>query len=202
MKIRRYVMARRLGVVAVVAAAVVATATPPLAVVATSVPEPEPTDSSPPVAMSIEETQTVIDAYVAALVAREDIAPYFSDDVVLELVDVDQRVQGRDEVVDAIVEMHEQTFDATPEVTNLVIGEGTAAAEVSSSALTRVSSPVFRRLAWRSRCPMRSSMMFRMGRSRRCASTGSLPGWWRRLPRRLPRHRPRRSGCDASPAAV
>ena len=130
MKIRRYVMGRRLGVVAVVAAALVATATPPLAVVATSVPEPAPPTSSPPVAMSIEETQTVMDAYLAALVGRDDIAPYFSDDVVLELIDVDQRIEGRDEVVDAIVELHEQTFDASPEVTNLVIGEGTAAAEV------------------------------------------------------------------------
>ena len=129
MKIRRYVMARRLGVVAVVAAAVVATAPPPLGVVATSVPEPSPT-ASPPVAMSIEETQAVMDAYFAALVGREDIAPYFSDDVVLELVDAGQRIEGRDEVVDAIVELHEQTFDARPEVKNLVIGEGTAAAEL------------------------------------------------------------------------
>jgi steroid delta-isomerase-like uncharacterized protein len=80
--------------------------------------------------MSIEETQAAIDAYLAALVAREDIAPYFSDDVVLELVDVGQRVQGRDEVVGAIVELHQQTFDARPELTNLVIGEGTAAAEL------------------------------------------------------------------------
>ena len=83
-----------------------------------------------PSAMSIEETQAVMDAYLAALVAREDIAPYFSDDVAFELVDVGQRVEGRDEVVDAIVELHEQTFDAHPEVTNLVIGEGTAAVEV------------------------------------------------------------------------
>jgi steroid delta-isomerase-like uncharacterized protein len=140
MNTRRYVMARRLGVVAVVAAALVATATPPLGVAATSVPEPAPptspppesapTASPPPVAMSIEETQAVMDAYLAALVAREDIAPYFSDDVFFELVDVDQRVEGRDEVVDAIVVMHQQTFDAHPELTNLVIGEGTAAAEV------------------------------------------------------------------------
>ena len=129
MKIRRYVMARRRGVVAVVAAALVATAAP-LGAVATSVPEPEPTASPAPVAMSIEETQTVIDAYIAALVAREDIAPYFSDDVVFELVDVGQRIEGRDEVVSGIVELHEQTFDARPEVTNVVIGEGTAAAEV------------------------------------------------------------------------
>jgi steroid delta-isomerase-like uncharacterized protein len=140
MKIRRYVMARRLGVVAVVAAALVAPATPPLGVAATSVPEPAPptspppesapTASPPPVAMSIEETQAVMDAYFDALVAREDIAPYFSDDVFFELVDVGQRVEGRDEVVDAIVVMHQQTFDAHPELTNLVIGEGTAAAEV------------------------------------------------------------------------
>jgi len=129
MKIRRYVTVRRLGVVAVVAAAVVATAAP-LGVMATSVPEPEPTASSAPVAMSIDETQAVMDAYVAALVGREDIAPYFSEDVVFELVDVGQRLEGRDEVVAAIVELHEQTFDAIPEVKNAVIGEGTAALEV------------------------------------------------------------------------
>ena len=81
-------------------------------------------------AMSIDETQAVMDAYFAALVGRENIAPYFSDDVAFVLVDVGQRVEGRDEVVDAIVELHEQTFDARPEVTNLVIGEGTAAAEL------------------------------------------------------------------------
>jgi steroid delta-isomerase-like uncharacterized protein len=81
-------------------------------------------------AMSIDETQAVIDAYAAALVAREDIAPYFSDDVILELVDVGQRIEGRDEVVGGIVELHEQTFDARPELTDAVIGEGTAALEL------------------------------------------------------------------------
>ena len=81
MKNRRYVMARRLGVVAVVAAALVATATPPLGVAATSVPEPAPPTSPPP------------------------------------------------ESVGAIVELHEETFDARPELTNLVVGEGMAAVE-------------------------------------------------------------------------
>jgi steroid delta-isomerase-like uncharacterized protein len=83
-----------------------------------------------PIVMSIEETQEVMDAYVAALVAREDIAPYFSDDVVLELVDVGQRIEGRDEVVAGIVELHEQTFDARPELSNAVYGEGSAALEL------------------------------------------------------------------------
>ena len=81
-------------------------------------------------AMTVEETQAVIDAYLDALLARGDIAPYFSDDVVLELVDVGQRIEGRDAVVDAIVALHEQTFDAHPELTHLVVGEGTAAAEL------------------------------------------------------------------------
>jgi hypothetical protein len=50
MRIRRFVTARRRGVVAVVAAGLVATAAP-LEVVATSVPEPAPTASPPPVAV-------------------------------------------------------------------------------------------------------------------------------------------------------
>ena len=40
--------------------------------------------------MSVEETQAAIDAYLTALVAREDIAPFFSEDVMLVLADVDQ----------------------------------------------------------------------------------------------------------------
>ena len=87
------------------------------------------TGTAEPSAMSIDETQAVMDAYLAALVGREDIAPYFSDDAAFELVDVGQRVEGRDAVADAIVELHQQTFDAHPEVTNLVVGEGTAAVE-------------------------------------------------------------------------
>jgi hypothetical protein len=46
MTLRRFEMARRRGVVAVVAAALVATAAPPLGAVATSVPEPAPAASS------------------------------------------------------------------------------------------------------------------------------------------------------------
>jgi hypothetical protein len=68
--------------------------------------------------MNVEETQAVIDAYLSALVAREAIAPFFSDDVVLELMDIGQRIQGRDEVAAAIVELHQRTFDAHPELTN------------------------------------------------------------------------------------
>jgi predicted ester cyclase len=79
--------------------------------------------------MGVEATQAVIDAYLLALVARENLAPFFSDDVVLELMDIGQRIQGRDEVAGAIVELHQQTFDAHPELTNRLVGEGSAAIE-------------------------------------------------------------------------
>src|SRR3954468_6620308 len=82
-----------------------------------------------PGVMSVAETQAVIDAYLTALVAREDIAPFFKDDVVLELVDVGQRIQGRDEVAGVIEGWQQQSFDARPELTNLIVGEGTAAIE-------------------------------------------------------------------------
>jgi predicted ester cyclase len=90
-------------------------------------------DSSPaagePSLMSVEETQAAIDAYLTALVAREDIAPFFSDDAMLVLADVDQVIEGREAVAGAIVGLHEQSFDARPEVTNLIVSEGTAAVE-------------------------------------------------------------------------
>ena len=79
--------------------------------------------------MDVEQTRAVIEPYVAALGAREDVAPYLADDVVLTLVEVGQEIQGRDAVAGAIAELHQQTFDARPEVINLIVGEGKAAGE-------------------------------------------------------------------------
>ena len=76
-----------------------------------------------------DATRAVLEPYLAALVARQDIAPFFADDVVLSLIDVGQVVTGRDAVAGAIVGLHEETFDATPEVVTLVVGEGSAALE-------------------------------------------------------------------------
>jgi steroid delta-isomerase-like uncharacterized protein len=90
-------------------------------------------DSSPaaeePMLMSVEETQAAMDAYLAALVAREDIASFFSEDVVLTLVEFGQEIQGREAVAGAIIDLHQQTFDARPEVVSLIVAEGKAAGE-------------------------------------------------------------------------
>lgn len=90
-------------------------------------------DSSPAASglsgMSVESTGAVLEPYLAALTAREDIAPFFADDVVLSLVEVGQEMQGRDAVAGAIAALHRQTFDASLEVVMLVVGEGTGAGE-------------------------------------------------------------------------
>ena len=80
-------------------------------------------------AKDAEQTRAALEPYLAALVAREDVAPYFADDVVLTLVEVGQEIRGREAAAGAIAELHQATFDAKPEVTNLVVGEGNAAGE-------------------------------------------------------------------------
>ena len=102
MKIRRYVVARRVGMVAV---AVVATAAPPLGVVATSVPEPAPTASPPPVAMSIEETQAVV----------TPLAEFGSDDFVTgSTIGPDGALYVTDGVAGAVLRIDGRTGDVSP----------------------------------------------------------------------------------------
>lgn len=82
-----------------------------------------------PGVMSPEQTHALLEPYLAALTAREDIAPYLADDVLLTLVEIDQEIRGREAVAGAIDELHRETFDARPEVVNLVVGDGAAAGE-------------------------------------------------------------------------
>ena len=79
--------------------------------------------------MDAAATRAVLEPYAAALGAREDVAPYFAEDVVLTLVEIGQEIRGRDAVAGAITELHEKTFDARPEVVNLVVADGSAAGE-------------------------------------------------------------------------
>jgi steroid delta-isomerase-like uncharacterized protein len=80
-------------------------------------------------AHDLERTRAVLETYLAALVSRENVAPYLAADVVLTLVEIGQEFQGRDTVADSIADLHQTTFDARPEVGSLVVGEGAAAGE-------------------------------------------------------------------------
>jgi predicted ester cyclase len=83
-----------------------------------------------PAAMTAEETRITIEAYLDALLSDGDFGQYLAEDVALEVRDTGQVVEGRQAVVDTIVALHQQIFEAQPELSSLVVGEGTAAAEL------------------------------------------------------------------------
>ena len=87
---------------------------------------PAHSNLSPP---TVEQTRAVLEPYLAALIARQDIAPFFADDVVLVLVETGQEIHGKDAVAATIVDLHTKTFDARPEIANLIVGAGNASVE-------------------------------------------------------------------------
>lgn len=80
--------------------------------------------------MTVEETQAALDAYVNAMLEGGDFGQYLHEDAVLVDIDSGVIVEGRDNVVDAIVTWHTETFDAQPTVMRSVVGEGSAALEL------------------------------------------------------------------------
>jgi predicted ester cyclase len=79
--------------------------------------------------MSQQATQDVMQAYLAALVARADFAGFFAPDVRWTTMESGDQVVGRDAVRDLIVGLHTNTFDAHPEVVDVLAGDGTAMLE-------------------------------------------------------------------------
>jgi steroid delta-isomerase-like uncharacterized protein len=79
--------------------------------------------------MSVEATATTMRSYLDALVARDNFADYFTDDVTWTIIGTDQQVQGREPVRDFLSWMHTQAFDARPQVKTLVVGDGQAVLE-------------------------------------------------------------------------
>jgi predicted ester cyclase len=77
-----------------------------------------------------DETGAAMEAYLEALLTDGDFAQYLADDVVITIMDTGQEVSGKQAVVDTIVALHQQIFVAQPELTGLVVGDGTAAAEL------------------------------------------------------------------------
>jgi uncharacterized cupredoxin-like copper-binding protein/predicted ester cyclase len=80
--------------------------------------------------MSVDETREVLDAYVNAMLEGGDFGQYLHEDAVLVDIDSGLLVEGRDNVVEAIVTWHTETFDAQPTVIRSVVGEGSAAVEL------------------------------------------------------------------------
>jgi steroid delta-isomerase-like uncharacterized protein len=71
----------------------------------------------------------VMQDYIDALVKRSDFPVYFTDDVVATIEGTDQRADGREAAEQLIRYIHENAFDAHPELKNLLVDDGKAAIE-------------------------------------------------------------------------
>jgi predicted ester cyclase len=71
----------------------------------------------------------VVQDYVDALVKRGDFSVYFTDDVVATIEGTDQRADGRKAAEQLLRYIHENAFDAHPELKNLLVDDGKAAIE-------------------------------------------------------------------------
>ena len=80
--------------------------------------------------MSVDETRQVMDEYLAALLEGGDFASYMHDDVVLVVMDTGDLLEGKDAVVEGIVQWHTVAFDAAPRITRVAVDEGSSAAEI------------------------------------------------------------------------
>jgi predicted ester cyclase len=71
----------------------------------------------------------VMQDYIDALVKRADYSHYFASDVVATVEGTDQRADGPEAAEQLIRYLHQQAFDARPELKNLLVDEDKAAIE-------------------------------------------------------------------------
>jgi predicted ester cyclase len=71
----------------------------------------------------------VMQDYLDALIKRADFSRYFASDVVVTVEGTDQRADGREAAEQMIRYLHQQAFDARPELKNLLVDEDKAAIE-------------------------------------------------------------------------
>jgi predicted ester cyclase len=80
--------------------------------------------------MSVEITQRTMEAYIEGLVGGGPYKRHFSDDVVVALVGTDQGAEGPDAAEAWINHLHQQAFEARPELKNMIVDDDRAAVEV------------------------------------------------------------------------
>ncbi len=71
----------------------------------------------------------IMQHYVDDLIKRADFGQYYTDDVVLTVEGTDQRAVGREAAEQLIRDLHQNAFDARPELKNLLVDGDKAAIE-------------------------------------------------------------------------
>jgi predicted ester cyclase len=79
--------------------------------------------------MADDDTRTVMQGYLQALLDRGDFARFFAPDVIWTTMETGEQVHGREQVRDLIIGLHTQAFEARPELGGLVTGDGAAMLE-------------------------------------------------------------------------
>jgi predicted ester cyclase len=79
--------------------------------------------------MPTELTQQTMEGYAGLLLKRGPYQQYFSDDVTFSLMGAGQVFKGPAAVEGFIRFLHEQAFDANPELVGMLIGEESASLE-------------------------------------------------------------------------
>lgn len=79
--------------------------------------------------MSVEQTEQTMRGYLDALFRGQDFSAFFAEDVTWTTMENGELVRGRGPVRDLIVALHQQIFEATPELKSLVCGDGIAGLE-------------------------------------------------------------------------
>jgi len=77
----------------------------------------------------IETARSTMTAYADAVVARGAFGKFLAPGVSLHVMGTDQQAHGRDEVVGLIRYLHEQAFDAHPQIKSLLVDGERAAIE-------------------------------------------------------------------------
>jgi predicted ester cyclase len=77
----------------------------------------------------IEAARSTMTAYADALLARGDYGQFLAPGASLQLMGTDQQAYGRDDVVGMIRYLHEQAFDAQPQIKSLLVDGERAALE-------------------------------------------------------------------------
>jgi steroid delta-isomerase-like uncharacterized protein len=79
--------------------------------------------------MTTEQTEETIRQYLDVLKKRGDFAAFFADDVLWTTMETGDSMHGRETVMEFIVALHSQWFDASPEFGNVTVSDGVAGLE-------------------------------------------------------------------------
>jgi predicted ester cyclase len=79
--------------------------------------------------MTQSETAAVMADYQDAMFSNGSFEEYFADNIVITMVDVNQRIVGKDAARDAMVQLNQVAFNASTETKDFIVGPGIASSE-------------------------------------------------------------------------